>query len=27
LHDRFGDRFEPAPLLVEQARLEKRFYS
>ena len=26
-HDRFGDRFEPAPLLVEQARGEKKFYA
>ena len=26
-HDRFGDRFEPAPLLVELARAEKKFYA
>jgi len=26
-HDKFGDRFEPAPLLVEQARAEKKFYA
>jgi 3-hydroxyacyl-CoA dehydrogenase/enoyl-CoA hydratase/3-hydroxybutyryl-CoA epimerase len=26
-HDRFGDRFEPAPLLVELARAEKKFHA
>ncbi len=26
-HDRYGARFEPAPLLVEQARLGKKFHS
>ena len=26
-HDRFGDRFEPAPLLVEHARVDKKFYA
>ena len=25
-HDKFGDRFEPAPLLVEHARSDKKFY-
>ena len=25
-HDKFGDRFEPAPLLVENARAGQRFY-
>jgi 3-hydroxyacyl-CoA dehydrogenase/enoyl-CoA hydratase/3-hydroxybutyryl-CoA epimerase len=26
-HDKLGDRFEPAPLLVEQARPERKFYA
>jgi 3-hydroxyacyl-CoA dehydrogenase / enoyl-CoA hydratase / 3-hydroxybutyryl-CoA epimerase len=26
-HDKFGERFEPAPLLVERARTGERFYS
>jgi 3-hydroxyacyl-CoA dehydrogenase/enoyl-CoA hydratase/3-hydroxybutyryl-CoA epimerase len=26
-HDKFGDRFEPAPLLVEHARAGRRFYA
>ncbi len=25
-HDKYGDRFEPAPLLVEHARLDTKFY-